>query len=148
MADALERHVAEAVLYRLDTPAVMDMAHQVAANVESNAATEVQVAETHREELARAYAEKKITMAEWLTARKPIEEELERAQARLARDTQTDVIGAHIGAGAQLRASWSQLPLSRQKAIVAAVIDHLVVTPGRRGPNRFDPNRVQPVWRA
>ena len=148
VADALEHHVAEAVLYRLDTPALIHMAEQVAADTDSDAATEVQVAETHSEELARAYAEKKITMAEWLTARKPIAEELERAQARLARDTQTDVIGAHIGAGAQLRASWSQLPLSRQKAIVAAVIDHLVVKPARRGPNRFDPNRVQPVWRA
>jgi hypothetical protein len=32
--------------------------------------------------------------------------------------------------------------------IVAAVLDHVVVGPARRGYNRFDPARLAPVWRA
>jgi hypothetical protein len=39
------------------------------------------------------------------------------------------------------------LPLTRQRAIVAAVLAHVVVKPGRRGYNRFDASRFEPVWR-
>jgi hypothetical protein len=35
-----------------------------------------------------------------------------------------------------------------ERNIVAAVLDHAVIGPGRRGYNRFDPARVTPVWRA
>jgi hypothetical protein len=40
------------------------------------------------------------------------------------------------------------LPHTRQHAIVAAVLDHVVVGPGRRGYNRFDPSGLSPVWRV
>ncbi len=80
--------------------------------------------------------------------RKPIEEQLQRAKTKLARESRADVIGAHIGAGSKLREAWAELALTRQKAIVSALVDHLVVRPGKRGLNRFDPNRVEPVWRA
>jgi hypothetical protein len=38
--------------------------------------------------------------------------------------------------------------LTRQQQIVAAVLDHVDVGPGRRGFNRFDPSRLAPVWRV
>ena len=53
-----------------------------------------------------------------------------------------------IGNSTELRERWSTLPLTRQHAIVAAVLDHIVVAPARRGYNRFDPSRFTPVWRA
>jgi hypothetical protein len=34
-----------------------------------------------------------------------------------------------------------------QNVVVAAVLDHVVVGPGRLGYNRFDPSRLSPVWR-
>jgi hypothetical protein len=43
---------------------------------------------------------------------------------------------------------WQGLPLHRQHAIVAAVLDHFVVGAGRRGFNGFDPDRFTPVWRV
>ena len=53
-----------------------------------------------------------------------------------------------VGNATDCGSSWPKLPLTRQHAIVAAVLDHLVVAPGRRGYNRFDPSRFEPVWRA
>jgi hypothetical protein len=46
-----------------------------------------------------------------------------------------------------LRADWDSLDLSQQHAIVAAVVDSVVVGPARRGYNRFDESRLTPVWR-
>jgi len=40
------------------------------------------------------------------------------------------------------------LTLTKQTQIVEAVLDHVVVGPGRRGFNCFDPSRLTPVWRA
>jgi hypothetical protein len=39
------------------------------------------------------------------------------------------------------------MTLSRQKEIVGALLQHVVVGPGRRGFNRFDPARLTAVWR-
>ena len=88
-------------------------------------------------------------MAEWRAARKPIEQRLTAARKQLAKLTRTSVarrLRRQRRSG--LRAEWDALDLSRQHAIVAAVLDHVVVGPGRRGYNRFDESRLTPVWRA
>ena len=54
----------------------------------------------------------------------------------------------YLGDSAALRARWADLPLSRQRAIVAAVLDRAIVAPAVRGRTAFDPARVTPVWRA
>ena len=46
-----------------------------------------------------------------------------------------------------LRERWDDLSIDRRLAIIAAVLDHVEVGPGRRGYNRFDPNRFALVWR-
>ena len=40
------------------------------------------------------------------------------------------------------------MSLTRQQQIVAALLDHVVVGPGRRGFNRFDHSRLAAVWRV
>ena len=66
---------------------------------------------------------------------------------RLAGFNRTTTL-ADIGDAAGLRQRWAGLTLTRQEQIVAAVLDHLVVGPARRGYNRFDPARLAPVWRG
>ena len=100
------------------------------------------------EELARVYGEQQITVSEWLAARAPIEERLAKAKAALARSNGTSAVAEFIGHGSALRDSWSGLPLSRQRAILSAVLDHVTINPARRGFNRFDPERVAPMWRV
>jgi site-specific DNA recombinase len=85
-------------------------------------------------------------MQEWMAAKKPIQERLTTARKQLAKATQTDAVAAYVGNGAGLRVEWEALDLSQQHAIVAAVVDTVVVGPARLGYNRFDESRLTPVW--
>ena len=149
MADKVEELITEAVLYRLDTPELAAaLAGAASKDAEAEAVSSSIAADRAQlEELARAYGERHITFAEFLAARKPIEERIEAAQRKVSRLTQTSAIESHVGDGAGLRALWNDLPLTRQRAIVAAVLDRAVVRPAGRTGGRFDPDRIEPVWR-
>ena len=148
-ADTLELFVVEAVLHRLDSP---ELAAALAGSNGDPDVDRVQ-AEVEREqaqldELARAYGEQRIGLSEWFAARKPIEERLTAAKRHLARLGRVSVLDSHVGNSSALRERWGNVALTQQRAIVAAVLDHVVVGPGRRGYNRFDPERLTPVWRV
>ena len=149
MADPLEALITEAVLHRLDTPELAAALAGVAAeDAEADAAQLSLAADREQlEELARAYGERQITFPEYLAARKPIEARIDSGRRAVSRLTQTGAIEAYIGDSAGLRAAWAHLALTRQRAIVAAVLDRAVVRPGVRGRTRFDPERVDPTWR-
>ena len=87
-------------------------------------------------------------MDEWTAARKPIEQRLTHARKQLAQGHPQRASSTATSATATgLRADWDSLDLSQQHAIVAAVLDSVVVGPARRGYNRFDESRLTPVWR-
>jgi hypothetical protein len=148
LADTLEQFVVEAVLVRLDS-------RELAGPLKSNGADpdasywqqEADDADAQLNELARLHGEGVIRLTEWLSARKPIEQRRETATRELRRLTRTEAIADHVGNAAELRRAWATLSLNRQHAIVSAVLDHVVIGPARRGLNRFDPGRLEPVWR-
>jgi DNA invertase Pin-like site-specific DNA recombinase len=149
-ADPIEALLVEAVLYRLDSP---EMAAILDGRVREDAPTaaiqaELDIDREQLVELARVHGERQITLPEWLAARKPIEARVEMAQRRLSRLSSSAAIDDYVGSSDALRAAWIGLPLSRQRAAVAAVLDHAVVRPAGVGGGRFDPDRVVPVWRA
>lgn len=148
VADEVEELVVEMALYRLEGP---DLARALAAarlgDQEANHQRDLDDAAEQLEELAAAYGNREFTMQEWIAARAPVEERLNKARAALARDTGTAAISEFIGDAEALRRIWPDLPLSRRRAILAALLDHVVVNPARRGFNRFDPDRVAPIWR-
>jgi site-specific DNA recombinase len=148
-ADEVEAWVLDACFYRLDSP-------ELAASIDSRNSgqpeaerwqQEADQAHAQLEELAAAYGERQITMAEWRAARAPIEKRQTAARKQLAKATRTTVLDGYVGNAAKLRAQWEALDLTRQHAIVAAVVDHVSVAPGRRGYNRFDESRLRPFWR-
>jgi site-specific DNA recombinase len=149
MADPLEQFVVVAVLERLDSP---ELAHALNGGVSADPAgsewqAEVERAQEQLEELAEMWAEHEITRPEWVKARAPIEKRLDAAKRRLAAINRTTELTPHLGNAQELREQWAEMTLSRQKQIVAALLQHIVVGPGRRGYNRFDPSRLTPVWR-
>jgi site-specific DNA recombinase len=146
-ADDVEDHVVRAVLHRLDDPKVA--AAQAKRPKEPDARRWHDQLEADRqqfEELAAAYGRKEITMAEWRAARAPIEQRMTAARKQLAKTSRADTLEPFLGKGEELRAQWKALDLSQQHAIVAKVLDHVVVGPGRPGYNRFDPSRLRAVW--
>jgi site-specific DNA recombinase len=142
-ADPLEPFIAEAVLHRLDSPELAAALSDRPPEPDSQpwydqlAADQAQL-----EELATAYGQREITMPEWRKARDPIEQRISAAREQLAKTTRTSALDPYIGRSDELRHTWASLDLSQQHAIVAAILDHLIVGPARRGYNRFDETRL------
>jgi site-specific DNA recombinase len=149
LAADLEVLIVEAVLYRLDTPALANrLARQKTQTTLESAVSEgLALDQARLEELAELYADRTISKSEWLTARRRIEDRITGSKRKLSRMTQSNALDGFIGNSAELRRRWSDLTLSRQKAIVDAVLDHVVVGPALKGRNQFDPNRFKPTWR-
>lgn len=149
VAAPVEELIAAAVLYRLDTPELADALAGRAAQDEEAAALADGIAADREQldELARLYAERAIPAREWLAARNPIEERVRAGEQRLGRMTRSETLNGLVGNAVRLREEWAALDLTRQHAIVAAVLDHAVIGPGTSGAPALDPNRVDPVWR-
>jgi DNA invertase Pin-like site-specific DNA recombinase len=147
-AEPLEQFVVEAVLYRLDSP-------ELAAALKDSRAQQAEVGELHDQvaadqgmldDLAADYANKVISRSEWMAARDPIKHRIDQGRRRLDRISPTSAIDDYAGNTDLLRSAWSDLPLSRQQAIVKVLVDHLVVNPAVPGRG-FDPQRFDPLWR-
>lgn len=148
-AEPLELFVVEAVLHRLDTPELASALAGAPDDLEAERLqSEIDEAQSQLNELSELWGERTIGRSEWLAARSPIEARLTLAKKQLGRLSRFSALDGHIGNGVALRNAWAELPLTRQRAIVAAVLDHAVIGPGKRGFNQFEPTRVSPVWRA
>jgi site-specific DNA recombinase len=148
-ADDVEHFVTEAVLIRLDSTG-LQRALERRQRKEPDAQRwleEAEQAQAQLVELAAAYGNRELSMDELRAARKPIEQRLTNARKQLGKVSRSGVLDRYIGNGDGLRADWDSLDLSQQHAIVAAVVDSVVVGPARRGYNRFDESRLTPVWR-
>jgi hypothetical protein len=66
---------------------------------------------------------------------------------RLSRSTGTVALEGFVGHADRLRAVWAELSIARRQAVIAALLDRLVIGAGVRGRNRFDPDRAVPVWK-
>lgn len=148
VADPFEALVVEAVLQRLDTPALAAAARDRGAEDDQTAAVaEADDVEARLQELATMFADGEIGRSEWLTARKGLEGRLEAARRRVARIHHGTALEGLDGPG-QLREAWPRLVHDRRRAVLAAVIDRIDVGPARRGLNRFDGDRLDVIWRA
>ncbi len=146
-AERVEELLIDAVLYRLDTP---DLADALAGRHRADSRTielSEQIADdqTQLDDLAQMWANKEITVAEWKAARSTIEARQRQTKRALAHLSHTDNVARYIGMGDGLRNQWSEIPLNRQRSIMATILDHAVIGPGTG--SRFDPGRVHPVWK-
>ena len=147
-ADQVEAFIVEAVLERVDAP-------EVAATLAGRPADpdlrrfddQLAADQAQLEELATAYGNRLLSLAEMLAAKRPIAERMTTTRRQRDRVKRKSTLDPFVGNGTELRAQWGALDLSQQHAIVAAVLDHVVVGPGRRGYNRFDESRLTPFWR-
>jgi site-specific DNA recombinase len=147
LAEPLEQLVTGAVLHRLDTPDLARALRGERDDDDKELAARLDELTARMDELAATYAAGAVSMREWLAAREPLQGQLDAARRRLARDSRAMVLAEHAGHAGALRERWTGLSLERRRAIIAAVLDRVVVGPGRRGYNRFDPSRFELVWR-
>jgi hypothetical protein len=149
VAEPLERFVAAGVLHRLESPRLPEAITRAPNGADANEwQAEVERTQAKLNELAELWAEGEITRGEWLKARGPIEKRQMLAKKKLAALNRATALVPFIGDAQQVREQWQTMTLSRQHQIVAALLDHLVVGPARRGYNRFDESRLAPLWRV
>ncbi len=147
LAEPVEEFVVEAVLWELDSP---DLAAAIRGNDHRPVTDwdrQIDEAQAKLDELAAAYARGTISMREWLLAREPIHQQLDAARRQSSQNGQVTVLAEYVGRSGTLRKRWPELGFDRQRAILGAVLAEVLVQPGKRGFNRFDPSRFELVWR-
>lgn len=148
LSEPLEELITEMVLLRVEGPALSRALSTKDGDSSDVYQGTIDEANRQLEELARVYADQRISLSEWMAARAPIEERLEQAKSSLARTNGTSTVVEFIGHGTRLRERWDALALSRKRAILSTLLEHITIRPAVRGRNRFDPDRVSPTWRV
>lgn len=144
-AEPLDALVAAAVVAFLDRGDLTASADDT--DEADRLAAELAELESDLEFLAEDFGAGRITRAQWLRAREPLEARRDATRARLHSATGNGAAGRYAGRGAVLAAEWPALTLDQRRAIVAAVVERVEVTPAkRRGPG-LDPERVRVDWR-
>jgi len=149
-AEMLEAFIADAVLYRLDSPTMAQVITGDGPDQEATRALAeaIQADNDRLAELTAMWADGELTREERRQATQRITLRIEANRRAFARLTHRDAVTDYIGRGADLRAQWDGLNLSRQVAIVKAVLNHATIlpaaVPGRHG---LDESRVDPEWR-
>jgi site-specific DNA recombinase len=149
-APPVEQLISEAVLMRLDSPELADaLTGRMQTDATSALLSEEIAADARRlEELAEMFAAGDISAPEWKVARASIDRRLQANRRRQTAMHGARAISGHVGNGTALRSQWDSLNLTRQQAIVKAVLDHALVHPAtQRGRQSLDPSRVEPRWR-
>jgi DNA invertase Pin-like site-specific DNA recombinase len=141
-ADHTEEIIVETVLRRLDTPA---LASAMAAPAESPGA-EIAELEARMGELAESFGSGAITHAEWMRARRPLEQSIDRARRELDQTSAVAVLAPYAEPGA-LRTAWPRLAIDQQRATLGAVIEYVEIAPAEKRAS-FDPDRISIAWRA
>lgn len=148
-AAPVEEWITEAVLHRLDAPAMhAAMAGEPNDDVLHTALNDDQKRLTARsEELAQDWASGEISRAEWKAAREPLHRQIADIERQLAALASSRRLDGLAGQGEALRAQWAGLNLSRQSAIISAVLDYATIMPSP--PSKFvNPDRIVATWRV
>jgi site-specific DNA recombinase len=149
VADPLEAFIIEAVLFRLESPKLPDALSKRPTDAKSaDWQAEIEHTQAQLGELTDLWTAGSITRAEWLRARSSIEKRQTSAKKKLATLNRTTALLPFIADATRVRKQWQAMTLTRQQQIVAALLDHVIVGPGKRGYNRFDPSRLRAVWRV
>lgn len=146
LGEPIEEFVTEAALTALDSSELAERLNGHRRDSGDELSEQIETLISQLDELAAAYPSQ-ITMREWLIAREPLQQQLDDARRRQSRRTATGLLAQHLGRATELRERWPDLPFDRRHAIVRAVVAEVLVRRGRRGYNRFDPDRFELVWR-
>jgi site-specific DNA recombinase len=148
VAGPLEELVTRAAWARLSSPEIVRRAERKDTAAEEWALVAEDESITGRlEELSVLWAAGERTSEEWAAGRRALVARQEGTRRRLGQLRRSCAVDAVSGLEGGVEAAWPLLDLHRRRAILAAVIDRVVVgravTPGRV----FDGRRVNVVWR-
>jgi site-specific DNA recombinase len=148
-AEPVEALLTEAVLYRLDGPALQKML--LARRERTDASADVEALQADEAALEQAsrdfYAERILNRAEFLAVRQTLEARIAGARGRLAESNGHGMLARLAGSGEPAREQWERGDLLWRRALLGAVLDEVRIGPGAGG-GVFNPDRVSLGWRA
>jgi site-specific DNA recombinase len=98
-------------------------------------------------QIADAYADQAVTLAQLTRATDRMKRRLSEVQRELASAVRGDPLAGLIGPDVDVEATWRRLDLGRQRSILDALMTVTVMPTGPTGP-RFDPSSVQIAWKT
>jgi site-specific DNA recombinase len=151
LSDPVEELVTAMVFEAVDTKrlarAIEERHRKDRKSGKGDALSIIEDGENELEQLASDLGGGRITRREWLAARAPLQRRLDVARSALAAEQKTTPLSGYLSKAGALRRAWPSLSTEKQRAIVAAVIDHVTLEPALRGRNTFDPTLVKVTWR-
>lgn len=111
----------------------------------SSAVREIEARQT---ELAEMFAAAEITRTEWTTARDALERRLEVARSEVVDAAVQRRAGTVLAGVDDLAAALEVMTLDQRRAVIASVVDRVVIAPTTKANNQFDPSRVSITWKA
>jgi hypothetical protein len=141
--------IAEMTLAALDSPGLRKRLKQAGGGPKINETKvigELTDARSRQTELAELFADSQIGRSEWLTARRNLEERINRAEAQLAKVSDSGPLTPLVGQ-ANIRDMWEQLSTLRQRAVIDALFDRITILPSGQGKRFSAPRVAEPIWK-
>jgi DNA invertase Pin-like site-specific DNA recombinase len=144
VAEPLDQLITDAVIHRLETPAMT----RALTRKPKPPKVDLDLAQIERdlEGLATDFGTGDISRREWLAARKPLEDRAVRA--RQAVDTANGTSALVPFRTGDVRVVWDKLDVDRKRVVLDVLIDRIIVNPAARPGQRFQPDRVDVIWKA
>lgn len=144
-AQDTERVVTEMILGYLKRPDVLaDLHRQTSREATAQARREAAAAQTQLNELAEMWGKRQITTAEYMAARRPLEEELRTTKAILSAGVPAGV--RKLLAAPDKAEGWQDLSPAERRDVARVVFPNgILVQPAKKGEFRFQGERLAPV---
>lgn len=142
LAEPLEALVVGAVSAVLATPALWRAVAERDAGEDVRLVREMDGLRARLEDLADMFASGEVTRVEWVRARRSLVARLDELGCLLDAGVRAEALRAVDGDMLE------GLPAERLRAVVAAVVDCVVISSGVPGSTRFDSGRVSINWLA
>ena len=145
LAEPIEEFVYEAVCIALEGVNLRDTTTKALPEA-SELGESIQNDEESLLGLIEDYANNLFTRGEFFAARDIINTRLEANRTTLRRLT-GDAVLTGLAGGEALHLRWLTETLQWKRAVLAAVIDHVVIEPAVKGKITFDPSLIRIIWR-
>jgi DNA invertase Pin-like site-specific DNA recombinase len=146
-ADRVDELVEAEILARLDSPAVARALRKPAKTKQRATVTQVSDLEAKLVQLGIDHDLDVISRREWLERRKRLEQRLDAARSEVAHENGSSALTEFAG-GVDVARRWQRLDLDGQRRVAAALIDRVTILPPPKRMPRFDPDRVEIVWKV
>ena len=143
----LEQMVVGAVTEAIETGALAELMAGRQSGEVSRLQDELVALRVRREDLITDYhVEGLISRREFMAAMAAITDKVDALEADLAKRDGRNAL-ADLPDDASIQSALAETGSDAARAIIRALVDRVVVAPGERGANRFDPSRVTILWR-